>query len=144
MDIKIKKLTNTAIIPSLGSRDAAGVDLSADISQKILIKPHEVVKIPTGLVMALPKQTFGAIYARSGLATKQGLRPANCVGIVDCDYRGEIIVALRNDSEEIRVIEPEQRIAQLVVTPYVSVNFVEVDSLDNTDRGNNGFGSTGK
>lgn len=144
MDIKIKKLTNTAMIPTLGSKDSAGVDLAADISDKVLIKPHETVKIPTGLAMALPENTFGAIFARSGLATKQSLRPANCVGVIDRDYRGEIIVALHNDGDETRIIEPNQRIAQLVVMPYISINFIESENLDDTDRGNGGFGSTGE
>lgn len=144
MNINIKKLSSTAIIPSLGTKDSAGVDLSADISENILIKPNEVVKIPTGLAVALPENTFGAIYARSGLATKQGLRPANCTGVIDRDYRGEIIVALRNDSDEARVVEPGQRIAQMVVIPYVGINFVEVDNLDETERNVGGFGSTGK
>lgn len=144
MNINIKRLTSTAIIPSLGTKESAGVDLSADISENILIKPNEVVKIPTGLAVALPENTFGAIYARSGLATKQGLRPANCTGVIDRDYRGEIIVAIRNDSDEARVIEPGQRIAQMVVIPYVGIDFVEVDSLDETERDTGGFGSTGK
>lgn len=144
MNINIKKLSSTAIIPSLGTNDSAGVDLSADISENILIKPNEVVKIPTGIAVALPENTFGAIYARSGLATKQGLRPANCTGVIDRDYRGEIIVAIRNDSDEARVIEPGQRIAQMVVIPYVGIDFVEVDSLDETERDTGGFGSTGK
>lgn len=144
MNINIKKLSSTAIIPSLGTKDSAGVDLSADISENILIKPNEVVKIPTGIAVALPENTFGAIYARSGLATKQGLRPANCTGVIDRDYRGEIIVAIRNDSDEARVIEPGQRIAQMVVIPYVGINFVEVDNLDETERDIGGFGSTGK
>ena len=143
MNINIKKLSSTAIIPSLGTKDSAGVDLSADISENILIKPNEVVKIPTGIAVALPENTFGAIYARSGLATKQGLRPANCTGVIDRDYRGEIIVALRNDSDEARVVEPGQRIAQMVVIPYVGIDFVEVDSLDETERDIGGFGSTG-
>ena len=144
MNINIKRLTSTAIIPSLGTKDSAGVDLSADISENILIKPNEVVKMPTGIAVALPENTFGAIYARSGLATKQGLRPANCTGVIDRDYRGEIIVALRNDSDEARIIEPGQRIAQMVVMPYVGINFVEVDNLDETERDAGGFGSTGK
>lgn len=144
MDIKIKKLTNTAAIPTLGSKDSAGVDLAADISDMVLIKPHETVKIPTGLAMALPENTFGAIFARSGLATKQSLRPANCVGVIDRDYRGEIMVAIHNDSDETKIIEPGQRIAQLVVMPYININFVESDNLDDTDRGTGGFGSTGE
>ena len=141
--IKTKRLTNSATIPTYGTRYSAGVDLAADITEPILVKPNMTVKIPTGIALELPEGTFGAIYARSGLATKQGLRPANCVGVIDNDYMGEIIVALHNDSEETRIIEPGQRIAQLVVTPYVSVSFDECENLKETDRGAGGFGSTG-
>ena len=102
------------------------------------------MKIGTGISIELPDATFGAIFARSGLATKEGLRPANCVGVVDSDYRGEIVVALHNDSEEVRTIEPKERIAQLVVMPYIPVALVETQNLSDTDRGDGGFGSTGK
>jgi len=144
MDIKIKKLTNTAVVPTLGSKDSAGVDLSADITDKIRIKPHKTIKVPTGLAIALPEYTFGAIFARSGLATKESLRPANCVGVIDRDYRGEVMVAIHNDSKKTRIVEPGQRIAQLVVIPYIGINFVETENLDETDRGEGGFGSTGE
>ena len=110
-DILIKKLTDTAVIPTRGSNEAAGVDLYANISEEIKIKPHETKKIGTGVAMKLPKGTFGAIFARSGLATKNGLRPANCVGVCDSDYRGEYIVPLHNDSEEIQTVKPGDRIA---------------------------------
>lgn len=143
MNIKIKRLTSTAIIPEKGSRYSAGFDLSADIADKVLILPGKTVKIPTGLSIELPEGYFGAIYARSGLAAKQGLRPANGVGVVDSDYRGEYIVALHNDSEEARTIEPRQRIAQLVIQKHLDCDFVEVDELTNTERGQGGFGSTG-
>lgn len=144
MDIKIKRLTKTAVIPEKGSKYSAGFDLSADITDKVLILPGKTVKIPTGLSIELPEGYFGAIYARSGIATKQGLRPANAVGVIDSDYRGEYIVALHNDSEEARVIEPRQRIAQLVIQKHLDCNFVEADELLETDRGQGGFGSTGK
>jgi dUTP pyrophosphatase len=110
----------------------------------IVIAPHQTVKVGTGLAMELPHGYFGAIYARSGLATKQGLRPANCVGVVDEDYRGEFIVALHNDTDMPQMINPMERIAQLVVMPYLSVSFNEVDDLSKTERGEDGFGSTGK
>ena len=143
MQVLIKKLTETATIPLLGSKYAAGVDLYADIQQEIWIPPHETVKIGTGLSFELPEGTFGAIFARSGLATKQGLRPANCVGVCDSDYRGEYIVALHNDSNIPQCVAPGSRIAQLVFLPYLPLNLVEVDDLSDTERGECGFGSTG-
>ncbi len=143
MNIKIKKLNKNAIIPTRGSKHSAGVDLYACIDKPIEIQPHETVKIGTGLAMELPDGYFGAIFARSGLATKQGLRPANCVGCCDSDYRGEYIVALHNDTDIPRVVEDGERIAQLVVMPYIPVNFEEVDELSDTERGDKGFGSTG-
>lgn len=142
--IKIKKLSDLAIIPERGSKYSAGVDLHAAISESIYISPHETIKIPTGLAMELPEGTFGAIFARSGLATKEGLRPSNCTGVCDSDYRGEYIVALHNDSNMSRLINPGERIAQLVLLPYIPIEFKEVDKLSDTDRGFNGFGSTGK
>ena len=142
--IKIKRLTDTAVIPEKGSKYSAGFDLSADIIHPIRIPPKETVKIPTGLSIELPEGYFGAIYARSGLASKQGLRPANCVGVADSDYRGEYIVALHNDSDEIREVEPGQRIAQLVIQPYLVCEFLESEGLTETERGDGGFGSTGK
>ena len=142
--IKIKKLTDTAKIPTRGSEYAAGYDLYADVKENVQIKPHETVKIGTGLAMEIPDGYFGAIFARSGLATKEGLRPANCVGVCDSDYRGEYIVAIHNDSEEIRTITAGERIAQLVVMPYLPVTFDEVSELTDTNRGEGGFGSTGK
>ena len=142
--VKIKKLNNKAITPSRGSEQAAGYDLYACISNGITIHPHETVKIGTGLSIELPDGTFGAIFARSGLATKSGLRPANCVGCCDSDYRGEYIVALHNDTDIPRVIEDGERIAQLVVMPYIPVNFEEVDELSDTERGDKGFGDSGR
>lgn len=142
--VKIKKLKENAIIPTLGSEYAAGMDLYACIDNPIYISPHETVKIETGLSIQLPKKTFGAVFARSGLATKEGLAPANKVGVCDSDYRGEYIVALHNDSNTSRIINPNDRIAQLVIMPYIPIQFVEVNELNNTNRGSGGFGSTGK
>ena len=144
IDVKFKKLTNSAQTPTKGSKYSAGFDLSADVSEEILIRPRETVKIPTGLAIEVPDGYFGVIAARSGLATKEGLRPANCINIADSDYRGEYMVALHNDSEVTRVVKPQQRIAQLVIVPYLMCNLVEVDDLSDTQRGSDGFGSTGK
>ena len=144
MKIQIKKLNENAVIPTRGSEQAAGYDLYAATEEPITIKPHETVKVGTGLAIAVPDGYFGAIFARSGLAAKQGLRPANCVGVADSDYRGEYIVALHNDTDVERTIEPKERIAQLVVMPYLAVEFDEVDELSETARGEGGFGSTGK
>lgn len=144
MKINIKKLTETAILPERGSAYAAGYDLFADTEGKVEIAPHTTAMLPTGLAMEIPEGYFGGIFARSGLASKEALRPANCVGVVDADYRGEVKVALHNDSGEVRVITPGQKIAQLVVVPFLSVEFDEVDELSDTVRGAGGFGSTGK
>lgn len=144
MNIKIKKLNENAIIPTRGSEYAAGVDLYACIDKPIEIQPHETVKIGTGLAMELPDGYFGAMFARSGLATKQGLRPANCVGCCDSDYRGDYIVPLHNDTDFPQIVTPGERIAQLVIMPYLPVEFVEVDKLTDTERGSGGFGHTGK
>jgi len=144
MNIKIKKLRENAIIPTRGSDHAAGYDLYAAIDSHITIRPGETVKIGTGLSIELPDEYAAFIMARSGLATKQGLRPANCVGLVDPDYRGEYIVAVHNDSNIARTIEPNERIAQLMIVPFMSCEFSEVAELSDTDRGAGGFGSTGK
>ncbi len=145
MNIKIKKLKENAVIPTRGSEKAAGYDLYACFEgESLTIPAHSTVKVGTGLAIAVPDGYFGAIFARSGLATKQGLRPANCVGVADSDYRGEYIVALHNDTDEEKVIAKAERIAQLVVMPFLSVEFDEVDELDETERGAGGFGSTGK
>ena len=143
MKIEIKKLRDNAQIPTRGSAQAAGYDLYAAIDEAVVIKPHTTEKIGTGLAIAVPDGYFGAIFARSGLATKQGLRPANCVGVADSDYRGEYIVALHNDGDTEQVVAPKERIAQLVVMPYLSVEFEEKDELSETDRGVGCFGSTG-
>ena len=145
MEIKVKKLKDNAVLPTRGSLKAAGYDLYACIEgDSITVAPHSTVKIGTGLAIAVPDGYFGAIFARSGLAAKQGLRPANCVGVADSDYRGEYIVALHNDTDSDRTVEAGERIAQLVVMPYLDVEFTEVSDLDETERGAGGFGSTGK
>ena len=141
--VNVKKLRDNAIIPTQGSKYAAGYDLYAAIDTSITIKSGETVKIGTGLAFELPEGFFAGIFARSGLATKQGLRPANCVGVVDCDYRGEVIVAIHNDSNKNTVIAPGDRIAQMILLPYQSMEFIEVSDLSETDRGDGGFGSSG-
>ena len=144
MNIKIKRLSEEATIPTRGSEYSAGYDLYANIEKPVSITPHETVKIGTGWAIEIPDGYFGAIFARSGLATKEGLRPANCTGVCDSDYRGEYIVAIHNDSDVVREITPHERIAQLVVIPYLYVDFKETDELSDTSRGEGGFGSTGK
>lgn len=143
--MNIKFLNEYAKVPTRGSAYAAGYDLYAAIDRPIIIFPGDTVSVTTGLAIEIPEDYFGAIFARSGLATKRGLRPANCVGVVDADYRGEVIVAIHNDSDKIQQIEPGERIAQMVFLPYRSVgNFEVVDELNDTTRGTGGFGSTGR
>ena len=144
MNVFLKKLRPEAVLPTRGSAAAAGYDLYACLDAPVTIAPHETAKIGTGLSLALPEGCFGAVFARSGLASKQGLRPANCVGVCDSDYRGEYIVALHNDSEEPRTVSGGDRIAQLVVLPFLPVEFTETEELDETARGTGGFGSTGR
>lgn len=142
-EIKIKKINKEAKLPTHGSEYSAGYDLYACIPTETIVKPFSTLEVGTGLAMALPEGTFGAIYARSGLATREHLRPANCVGIIDNDYRGEIKIVIHNDSEEIQKITPGERVAQLVLQKYIPMSFQEVDELDETARGEGGFGSTG-
>ena len=142
--VNFVKLTNTAKEPVCGSVYSAGYDLSADIEKSVIIPTNQTVKNPTGIAVELPENTFGGIYPRSGIATKEGLAPANKVGVVDCDYRGGIIVSLHNHSNDWRIVEPCQRIAQLIVQPFVPVEWNEVSQLNSTLRGEGGFGSTGK
>ena len=144
MKIQVKKLNDKAVLPTRGSAYAAGYDLYACLDKEVSIAAGETVKIGTGLSIAVPEGYFGAIFARSGLAAKEGLRPANCVGVADSDYRGEYIVALHNDSAFTRTVTPGERIAQLVIMPFLSVTFEEADNLEETERGEGGFGSTGK
>lgn len=142
-NVPIKKLNPDAVIPTYGSQYAAGADLYACIDVNISFQPGETKFIPTGLAMEIPVGYAGLIYARSGLACKKGLAPANKVGVIDADYRGEIMVALHNHSKEPVTIEPKERIAQLVITPYLTAVFEEADELNDTVRGEGGFGSTG-
>lgn len=141
--VKIKKLNENAKIPTYGTEFAAGADLYACIDDVTTIKSGETKLIKTGIALEVPVGYAGLIYARSGLASKKGLAPANKVGVVDSDYRGEVMVALHNHSSEDKTIEPNERIAQFVIAPYLKAEFEEVDSLDDTTRGSGGFGSTG-
>lgn len=143
-DVNIKKLNENAIIPTYGTEFAAGADLYACMEETITINPGETSFIKTGLAMEVPVGYAGLIYARSGLACKKGLAPANKVGVIDSDYRGEIMVALHNHSNEAVVVESGERIAQLVITPYIVAAFNQVDELEDTVRGEGGFGSTGR
>ena len=141
--IKVKFLNEDAQMPVFGTAFAAGADLYGCNTESIMLHPHSTVKIDTGLSMAIPDGYFGAIFARSGLAVKQGLRPANCVGVIDADYRGPIIVALHNDTDELQIIAPKSRIAQMIILPVPKIEYQVVDELDDTERGKGGFGSTG-
>ena len=146
MEVKIQKLRPGAVTPRRGSADAAGYDLYACPAdgQSVTIAPHATAMIGTGLALAIPAGYFGGVFARSGLASKQGLRPANCVGVIDADYRGECTVALHNDTDTPRTVAPGDRIAQLVILPFLAAEFSEAAALDATGRGAGGFGSTKK
>lgn len=143
MKVKIKKLCPEAIMPSYQSKSAAGADLYALSDGDVVIKKGQTVLIKTGISMQIPEGYVGLIFARSGLATKMGLAPANKVGVIDSDYRGEIMVALHNHGENDATVKKGERIAQIVITPYLSAEFEEGE-LDSTERGEGGFGSTGK
>ena len=142
--VAVKKLREGAILPTFGSNEAAGADLYACLEQDVTIAPGETVFVPTGLAMELPRGYAVLIYARSGLACKRGLAPANKVGVVDSDYRGEFIVALHNHGSQPQTISHGERIAQLVVTPVLIPEYIEVKTLSDTQRGTGGFGSTGR
>lgn len=142
--VNVKKMTPTAIVPKVHSLGAAGFDLCADIEEAIVIPPHETVMISSGLAFEIPEGYFGAIYARSGISTKRGLRPANCVGVIDSDYRGPVGLPLHNDTDEERIVEPHERVAQMILQETFSVLLDEVDELGDTERGIGGFGSTGR
>ena len=144
MIINLKKVNENAIIPTQGHKADAGYDLYACLEMDDIIYPGETLKIPTGVAVEIPEGYFGGVFARSGLATKQGLRPANCVGVIDAPYRGEIIVALHNDSKTPQRISHGDRIAQIVFLPIIYAELNIVDELSDTDRGDGGFGSTGK
>ena len=139
----VKKLRADAHIPTRGSALAAGYDLYACLDETLTIAPGETRGVGTGLSIALPEGWFAGIFARSGLSVREGLRPANCVGVCDADYRGEYIVPLYNDSGEVRTITPGERIAQLILLPCRTLSFAEVEALPDTERGAGGFGSTG-
>lgn len=141
--IKIKKLSENAIIPTYGSDAAAGADLYACLDAPLTIEPHETKMVPTALAMEILPGFAGFIFARSGLASKRDLAPANKVGVVDSDYRGEIIVALHNHGTKPQTIEHGERIAQMVFLPYLTAKFVVRKHLSSTKRGSGGFGSTG-
>ena len=143
-DINIKKLDEKAVIPTYGSEYAAGADLYACLDEAITIEPGQTVMVHTGIAVEIPEGFAGLVYARSGLACKRGLAPANKVGVVDSDYRGEIKVALHNHGKEAQTVEKGERIAQMVIAPYLSVNYEEADELSETERGEGGFGSTGR
>ncbi len=142
--INIKLLNNKAILPTYGSADSAGADLYACLDEPVTINPKESFLFHIGIALEIPKGYVGLVFARSGLATKKGLAPANKVGVIDADYRGELMVPLFNQSNEPRVIEHGERIAQLVITPFIAADWNVVDELENTNRGENGFGSTGR
>ena len=141
--VSVKRLDPRAKLPAYGSADAAGADLYAITDGPVTIGPGETVLVHTGLAFASPRGYVGLVYARSGLATKQGLAPANKVGVIDADYRGELMVSLYNHSGEARTVNDGDRIAQMVITPYLTADFQPADELDDTARGSGGFGSTG-
>ena len=142
--IPVKILRENALIPTYGSLEAAGADLYACLETAVLIEPGKTAFVPTGIAMAVPRGCAGLIYARSGLACKRGLAPANKVGVVDSDYRGEIIVALHNHGSEPQSVNHGERIAQMVITPVLTPAYEVVSDLNDTERGVGGFGSTGK
>ena len=142
--IAVKKLRENALIPTYGSAEAAGADVYACLEEKITIMPGETVFIPTGIAMEVPKGCAGLMFARSSLGAKRGLAPANKVGVIDSDYRGEFMVALHNHGKLPQVIAHGERIAQLLIVPVFTPGFVEVMELSDTQRGSGGFGSTGK
>lgn len=142
--IRVKKLHPKAILPTYGSASAAGADLYACLDAPVTIEPGEIFWVPTGIALEVPVGCAGLIYARSSMGTKRGLAPANKVGVVDSDYRGEIKVVLLNHSKQPQTLEPGERVAQFVITPVLTPSYEEVEDLTDTDRGVGGFGSTGK
>ena len=141
--IRVKKLRPNAVLPTYGSGEAAGADLYACLEEAVVVEPGRTAWIPTGISMEIPKGCAGLIYARSGLACKKGLAPANKVGVIDSDYRGEITVVLHNHGPEAQTVSSGERIAQMVITPVLTPAYVEAEDLTDTDRGQGGFGSTG-
>ena len=143
MKISVKKLDPRAQLPTVGSEYAAGADLRALLDSPLTIASRQTVMIRTGLAMEIPQGYAGLVFARSGLASKRGLAPANKVGVIDSDYRGEVMVALHNHSDKEQTVEPNERIAQLVIVPFLSAEYELCDTLSDTQRGSGGFGSTG-
>lgn len=143
MQIACKKTDSRAQIPKFMSEGAAGADICAVLDGEITIAPHQTALISTGLCMEIPEGYAGFLFARSGIALKKGLAPANKTGVIDSDYRGEVKIALHNHSEKDQIVQPNERIAQLVILPVVSADFVQKESLDETRRSGGGFGSTG-
>ena len=141
--VAVKKLRPNAKLPTYGSEFAAGADLYACLDAPVAIQPHETYLVPTGLSLELPVGWAGMVHARSGMATKRDLAPANKVGVIDCDYRGEVMVSLHNHGTKPQTVEPGERIAQLVIMPYLTAQFFEAEELSDTVRGEGGFGSTG-
>lgn len=144
LTVNFKKIKEMAVVPTKGSTEAAGRDLYACIDDDVVIRPHDTVMIGTGIALQIPNGYFGGIVARSGLSTKEDLAPCNKFGVVDSDYTGEVFVPLHNHGDQIRVIHPNERIAQILILPYMSYDLFEVDDLESTDRGDGGFGSSGK
>lgn len=144
MKLCFKKLDHRAAIPTHGSCLAAGADLCAVLDAPVAIKPNDSVLIHTGIAVAIPEGYVGLVYARSGIACKRGLAPSNKVGVIDADYRGEIMISLHNHGTAEQIVSPGERIAQMVITPFAQCNYEEVQELDDTVRGSNGFGSTGQ
>lgn len=142
--VLVKRVTETAIVPERKSIGAAGYDMYADIQNEVIIPPHETRMIYSGIAFAIPKNYFGAIYARSGIAIKDGLRPATCVSVIDSDFRGNVGLPIHNDTDEARRIAPKERIAQIVFQEALICDLELVDTLDETERGSGGFGSTGR
>ena len=144
MNLPVKKLHPNAVLPTYGSAEAAGADLYACLEEAVTIAPGEVYWVPTGIALEVPKGCAGLVYARSSLGAKRGLAPANKVGVIDSDYRGEISVVLHNHGKVAQTVAPGERIAQLVITPVLTPTYEEVAELTDTSRGTGGFGSTGK
>lgn len=143
-NVKIKKISKNAFVPTYGSEFSAGADLYACLDASLKIESGETAFVHTGISLEIPQGFAGLVFARSGLSCKKDLAPANKVGVVDSDYRGEIMVALHNHGKEARTVEHGERVAQLLIMPYVTADFIESDELSNTERGTGGFGSTGK
>ena len=141
--VKVKKLHPAARLPVYGTEFSAGADLCACLDAPVTLQPNETRMISIGIAMEIPVGYAGLVYARSSLASKRGLAPANKVGVVDCDYRGEFFIPLRNHGDVPQTVEPGDRIAQMILTPYLTANFIEADTLSDTVRGEGGFGSTG-